>query len=66
MHRFHRVAAAPSLASACAECADREAGERLLGEMAGALRELRVHVPHHAWWDSGAAAALLEYQARTD
>jgi hypothetical protein len=54
------------LVSACAECADREAGERLLGEMAAALRELRVHVPHHAWWDAGAAAALLEYQARTD
>ena len=39
--------------------------ERIAVERVG-LRELRVHVPHHAWWDSGAAAALLEYQARTD
>jgi hypothetical protein len=49
---------------ACPDCGDSVVAERVLERMAAALRELREHIPAHAWWDSGAAATLLEYQAR--
>ena len=35
----------------------------LAGELATALRALRGYVPHRIWWESGAADALLAYQA---
>lgn len=48
--------------------ADLDADARLLGELAHklavALRAVRGHVPDHIWWDTGAADALIEYQAR--
>jgi hypothetical protein len=41
---------------------------QLLGELAAklaaALRAVRGHVPDAIWWDTGAADALVEYQAR--
>ena len=41
---------------------------QLLGELAAklaaALRAVRGHVPDVIWWDTGAADALIEYQAR--
>ena len=42
---------------------DAQAADRLLDNLAAALREVRGHVPHRVWWDSGAADALFEYQA---
>lgn len=52
------------LARTCPDCVDRSASERITEELAASLRELRQHVPDHVWWDSGAAATLIEYQAR--
>jgi hypothetical protein len=36
---------------------------RLSAELAAALRDLRGYVPQRIWWLSGAADALLAYQA---
>ena len=62
--RHWQSTAVPAPVPGCPGCGDRVIAERILEEMAAALRELRGHVPDHAWWDSGAAATLLEYQAR--
>jgi hypothetical protein len=47
---------------------DPDLDAELLGELAHklavALRAVRGHVPDHIWWDTGAADALIEYQAR--
>ena len=47
---------------------DLDGDAHLLGELAAklaaALRAVRGHVPDAIWWDTGAADALVEYQAR--
>jgi hypothetical protein len=47
---------------------DPDVDAELLGELAHtlavALRALRGHIPDPIWWDTGAADALIEYQAR--
>ncbi|MGH9042960.1 MAG: hypothetical protein ACRDZ3_22330 [Acidimicrobiia bacterium] len=42
---------------------DRALGD-LVHKLAAALRAVRGHVPDPVWWDTGAADALIEYQAR--
>lgn len=47
---------------------DLDDDPQILGELAHklatALRAVRAHVPDPVWWDTGAADALIEYQAR--
>ncbi len=46
-----------------ARAGDTGMSSRLSAELAAALRDLRGYVPHRIWWLSGAADALLAYQA---